>query len=172
MAKAFMPTMTVAYPIESINRKLALRREVAGTKTIEKGDATHSVELPATKFMGGMVRTRKVCNGKNGVDTIQTQYLFVKKYKGQPEINADYIKRRNTFTAVSQGVAHILKDLSQITTVQMAFISARNDSTIAYNGVHTKGYSSLRDWVFAVQYAGLKDNDQYNVNQFPANPSN
>ena len=172
MAKAFLPTMQVAYPIESISRKLALRREVAGEKTIEKGDATHSVTLPATKFMGGMVRTRKVRNGKNGVDTIQTQYLFIKKYKGQPEINADYIQRRNNFTAASKGVAHILSDLSQISRVQMAYISATNDSTIAYNGVYTKGYSSLRDWVFAVQYAGKKNDPQYDVNTFPAQPGN
>lgn len=172
MAKAFMPTMTVAYPIESINRKLALRREVAGTKTIEKGNASHSVELPATKFMGGMVRTRKVRNGKNGIDTVQTQYLFIKKYGRSTALSADEVHNRNLFTAVSGGVAHILKDLSQLTRVQMAFISASNDSTIAYNGVYTKGYSSIRDWVFAVQYAGLKDNDQYDVNTFPAQPGN
>lgn len=173
MAKSYKNNLVLSFPIESVSRKFALRRETAGEKSVlNAGDGTKSVEIPSTKFMGGMVRTRKVMTGIGKIEQFSQQLLFVKKYGRSTGITTDEVRARNLFKRASQGTAHIMKDLMQISYVQLQFNLALNDPNVHPNGVSRKGYDAIRDWVFAVQYAGLKESADYNEDHFPGAPSN
>lgn len=171
---AFKNNLVLAYPIESVSRKFALRRETAGEKSVsDAGDGSKSVNIPSTKFMGGMVRYRKVMTGIGKIEQFPQQLLFVKKYGRSTGLNTDEVRNRNYFAKASAGAAHIMKDLMQISYVQQQFSLALNDPNIHPNGVSRKGYESIRDWVFAVQYAGIKDQGMdYNADHFPGAPGN
>lgn len=169
---AYKNNLVLAYPIESVSRKFALRRETAGEKSVsDAGDGSKSVEIPSTKFMGGMVRKRSVMTGTGKIEQFAQQCLFVKKYGRSTALSTDEVKARNMFADVSAGVAHIMKDLMQISYVQQQWFAALNNPNIKPNGVSRKGYGTIRDWVFAVQYAGRKESADYNVNKFPGAPS-
>lgn len=170
---AYKNNLVLAYPIESVSRKFALRRETAGEKSVSNaGDGSKSVEIPSTKFMGGMVRYRKVMTGIGKIEQFPQQCLFVKKYGRSTNVTTDEVKARNLFSTVSAGVAVIMKDLMQISFIQQSWDRALTDKSYKPNGVSRIGYDSIRNWVFAVQYAGRKDNDAYNVNKFPGAPGN
>lgn len=172
MAKAYKGTMGVAFPIESIDRKLALRREKAGTQTIQSGTNNHSVIVPGVKYMGGFTRTYSVCTGSGKKELIKVQYMNVRKFGRTSPASVAEIGLRNRFAQVSQGVVELLEDLTQVTQIQQKYLTALSDVTKRMNGVSAKGYASLRQWVFAVQYAGLKASESYDVTQFPANFDN
>lgn len=173
MAKAYKNNLVLSYPIESVSRKFALRRETAGEKTITNaGGGAKSVEIPSTKFMGGMVRMRRVMTGTGKIEQFPQQLLFVKKYGRSTGVSTEEVAARNLFSKASKGASVILKDLMQISYVQAQWIAALNDQNVHPNGVGRKGYSNIRDWVMAVQYAGLKADDQYNENHFPGAPGN
>ena len=161
MAKAYKNNLVLAYPIESVSRKFALRRETAGEKSVsDAGDGSKSVEIPSTKFMGGMVRMRRVMTGVGKIEQFPQQLLFVKKYGRSTGLNTDEVRNRNYY-------------LMQISYVQQQWMKALNDPNVHPNGVSRKGYGSIRDWVFAVQYAGLKDQGMdYNADHFPGAPGN
>lgn len=169
---AYKNNLQLAYPIESVSRKFALRRETAGEKSVSNaGDGSKSVTIPSTKFMGGMVHYRRVMTGIGKIEQFPQQLLFVKKYGRSTGLSTDEIRYRNIFADVSAGVAHIMKDLMQISYVQQQWMNALNDPKVHPNGVSRKGYEKIRDWVFAVQYAGRKDSADYDVNKFPGAPS-
>ena len=172
MSKAYKGTMGVAYPIESINRKLALRREKAGSKTYDSGNNNHQVFIPGTKYMGGFTRSYSVVTGSGKRETIKVQYLNVRKFSRSTPVTTAEVNQRNNFREVSQGVVVLLEDLTQVTQVSQKWKEAMADSTKRLNGVSAVGYANMRQWVFAVQYAGLKANPSYNVEQFPANFDN
>lgn len=165
MGKAFLGTMGVAYPIESINRKLALRSEKSSEKKFT--GRSSDVELPSVKYMGGFTRKYRVTTGSNKVEVVTPQYMFVRKNARSSAITTTELQLRNRFRSVSQGVATIMEDLMQLTTVQQMFLAARADITKTCNGVSMLGYATIRAWVFAVQYAGLKADETYNVDEFP-----
>lgn len=174
MAKSYKNNLVLAYPIESVSRKFALRRETAGEKSVSNaGDGSKSVEIPSNKFMGGMVRMRRVMTGVGKIEQFPQQLLFVKKYGRSTSLNTDEVRNRNYFAKASAGVAHIMKDLMQLSYVQQQYRNALNDPNIHPNGVSRKGYGTIRDWVFAVQYAGLKTQGMdYDVDHFPGAPGN
>lgn len=172
MAKAYKGTMGVAFPIESIDRKLALRREKAVSQTIQSGTNNHSVYIPGVKYMGGFTRTYAVATGSGKRELIKVQYMNVRKYGRSSAASVAEITLRNNFRTVSQGVAELMQDLTQITQIQQKYLAALADVTKRMNGVSVKGYATLRQWVFAVQYAGLKASESYDVTQFPANFDN
>lgn len=165
MAKQFLPTMQVAYPVESINRKLALRREVS---TTTKGLGTrHDIVIPGKRFIGGMVKTNVVPDGKGGLMTIQTQKMFVRKYGRSTPVTANEVTARVRFTKAIKGANACLLDITQITRIDTMWDQAVADPSLTLNGVSAAGYTH-DGWVKAVQYAGLKLHDHdYNENQFP-----
>lgn len=169
MAKAYKGTMGVAFPIESIDRKLALRREKAGSKTVESGSNNHSVIVPGVKYMGGFTRTYSVVTGSGKRETIKVQYMNVRKYSRSTPVTTAEVNLRNNFREVSQGVVVLMEDLTQVTLINQKWTAAIADNSKRMNGVSAQGYANIRQWVFAVQYAGLKANPSYNVEQFPAN---
>lgn len=169
MAKAYKGTMGVAFPIESIDRKLALRREKAGSKSIASGSNNHSVIIPGVKYMGGFTRNYSVVTGSGKRETIKVQYMNVRKYSRSTPVTTAEVNQRNNFRTVSQGVVVLMEDLTQVTQIQQKWLAAIADTSKRMNGVSAAGYANQRQWVFAVQYAGLKANPSYDVEQFPAN---
>ena len=172
MAKAYKGTMGVAYPIESINRKLALRRETAGSKTYNSGTNDHSVVMPGAKYVGGFTRSYSVVTGSGKRETIKVQYLNVRKFSRSTPVTTAEINQRNIFRTVSQALVDLMEDLTQVTTIQQKWLAAIADSSKRMNGVSAVGYATIRQWVFAVQYAGLKADSSYDVTHFPANFDN
>ena len=164
--------MGVAYPIESINRKLALRREKAGSKTYYSGNNNHQVFIPGAKYVGGFTRQYSVGTGSGKRETIKVQYLNVRKYSRATPVTTAEVNLRNAFREVSQGIVTLMEDLTQVTTIQQKWLTAIADSSKRMNGVSAVGYANMRQWVFAVQYAGLKASSSYDVTQFPANFDN
>lgn len=168
---AYKNNLVLAYPIESVSRKFALRRETAGEKSVtDAGSGTKTVKIPATKFMGGMVRHRRVMTGTGKIEQFTQQSLFVKKYGRSTPIGANEIKARSNFAKVSTAVAGLRVNLTQMSYIQQQWERALTDPNIQPNGVSRIGYENLWDWVFAVQYAGLKADQSYDVNHFPGAP--
>lgn len=164
MGKAFLPTMGVAYPIESINRKLALRSEKSGNKLV---GGNHSVIVPGAKFIGGFTRKYGVVTGSGKSSLVQVQYMYVRKNARTSVPSTQEIVRRNNFATISRAITGLLEDLSQVTTIQQLYLQARADVTKKLNGVSVLGYANIRAWMFAVQYAGLKASGSYDVTHFP-----
>lgn len=168
---AYKNNLVLAYPIESVSRKFALRRETAGAKEVTT-ETSKKIEIPATKFMGGMVRRRSVMTGTGKIEQFAQQSLFVKKYGRSTPVGADEIKARSNFAKVSKAVAGLRVNLTQMSYIQQQWERALTDPNIQPNGVGRIGYGNLWDWVFGVQYAGLKADQSYNVDHFPGAPGN
>lgn len=168
---AYKNNLVLAYPIESVSRKFALRRETAGEKKVtDAGDGTKTVKIPATKFMGGMVRHRSVMTGTGKIEQFAQQSLFVKKYGRSTPVGANEVKARSNFAKVSTAVAGLRVNLTQMSYIQTQWKNALTDPNVQPNGVGRIGYGNLWDWVFAVQYAGLKADPNYDVDHFPGAP--
>lgn len=164
MPKAFKSTMGVAFPIESINRKLALRSEKAGGLKVTEN---HNVELPDVQYMGGMTRTYNVVTGSGVKTPAKTQYLFIRKNGRLTALTNHERALRLNFKIVSKGIATLLDDLTQVTRIQAMWLAACGDISKKVNGKSAKGYATLRSWVFAVQYMGLANDEEYDVTTFP-----
>lgn len=162
-----MGNMRIAFPIESISRKLALRAEIAGKDHVGTGSMTKTAYKTPTKYLGGMVRTYTVNAGDGKSETITAQYLFFRKNKAVVT-SQNVLQAQERFASVSAGVKTLLADLSQLGRVTTLYKSCRNDGSERVNGVGATGYSKIRDWVFAVQMAGLMaDPEHYDVAVFP-----
>ena len=166
---AYKNNLVLAYPIERVSRKFALRRDTAGAKAVTT-ETSKKIEIPSTKFMGGMVRHRRVMTGTGKIEQFAQQSLFVKKYGRSTPLKADETKARSNFAKVSKAVAGLRGNLTQMSYIQTQWEKALTDPNIQPNGVGRVGYGNLWDWVFGVQYAGLKANPDYDVNQFPGAP--
>ena len=161
MAKQFKGTMGVAFPIESIDRNLALRKETSGTKTVA------GKVIGGAKFMGGYTRTYGVVTGSGKTEAVKVQFAFVRKNGRTSPLKQKEVANRQMFAAVCQSVPNILEDLTQITRVQQMWLQARADVKKKINGISALGASTFRGWIFSVQYAGLKNNEEYDTDQFP-----
>lgn len=167
MGKAYIGTLQVAYPIESISRKLALRSEKAENKKLSQGgDSSHQVIIPGTKYMGGMVRSNYVVTGNGKSELVKTQYLFIRKNARESAVTDAEIAQRTIFAEVSPAVAALKKNLSQISKMQRMFLESRDDNNKTVNRISAKGYD-YAGWIFAVQYAGRKASSSYDLTKFP-----
>lgn len=166
MSKAYLGTMQVAYPVESINRKLALRSEKCVEKTLSSGDNYHEVIIPAKKYIGGFTRTKSIVTGNGKVEIVTAQYCFVRKNKFVKSMSADAIQGRLVFGEVSRSIGPLMRNLSELTNMQTKWVEGKADVSKTLNGISTRGYD-YTGWVFAVQHAGRIGNDQYDLTKFP-----
>ena len=151
MAKLKKNNITYMPVVEGISRKFTLRSDKATSPAFEG-------------YMGAVSTVKSL----TGIGAVRKNWFFMRKAAFVTAQSEDAINARNRFTNVSQGIKTIMRDLSQITDVQQLFLQTKNDQTKTINGVHNYGFSSVRSWAFAVQYAGLLNDSHYNVNQFPA----
>lgn len=142
--------------VDQINRKFALRKTTCSSK--EAGP----VKLAPNKFMGGATRVLH----RAGLGLISKNIMFFRENPRAKVYSTAERLNQLIFKTAMAGANFILQDLSQMTRVQQMYAEAEADNSKAVNGVHAKGYG-YAGWVKAVQYAGRKENDSYDVNTFP-----
>lgn len=148
---SFMPV------VESINRKFALRRETCSEKLV--GEKV----IEPIKYMGAGTRTKSVA----GYGSVNVNYFFMRKFARASAVTADERTARLLFGVISKAVAALMKDLNQLSLIQNMWRQAIADFSKTINGISAYG-RDFRGWVWAVQYAGKKDDASYNVNVFPS----
>lgn len=148
---SFMPV------VESINRKFALRRETCSQKFV--GEKV----IDPIKYMGAGTRTKSIA----GYGSVDVNYFFMRKFARASDVSADERSARLLFGTISTAVAALMKDLNQLSSMQNMWRQAIADFSKTINGVSALG-RDFRGWVWAVQYAGRKDDTSYNVNTFPS----
>lgn len=144
--------------VEEVSRKFVPRKE-----TCAAGGAAGPVTIESTGWMGGAVKTL----GRAGLGITKRNFLVVRQNARSSAVTADELEARALFKQVNAAAYSITHDLQQISRVQQMFIQAGEDKTKLCNGISAYGYT-MKGWVFAVQYAGKKDNPSYNVNTFPS----
>lgn len=131
---------SIAYApmIESVNRKFARRQDVIG-KNINY-------------YMGGGTRV----NNYAGIGPVSKNYMFFRKFASSVSPTPEQIQLQEYFGEAASARALILKDLTQITSVNNLFKQAKDDRSKTISGISAYG-RSMRGWVFAVCYTRLKD---------------
>lgn len=143
--------------VDEINRKFVPRKQVC-SNTTEAGPVT----VMGKGWMGGSCRNTY----RAGIGASKRNYLVVRENARQTPPSANEQENRSIFAAAVSGRKHILQDLQQISRVQLMWQQASADTSKEVNEVSAYGYT-FKGWVFAVQFAGKKNDDSYNVNNFP-----
>ena len=133
-------TIGYAYPVESVSRKFALRKEKLGT--VPYRGETYAKMVNA--FMGGSVRQVRV----DGALMDRNVFWVRKGYRTTPKSQRE-LEIKSAFTAASEWVAAAMKDLSAITSNQMKFRESLSTGK-EIKGVSAKSYLSTRNWMSAV----------------------
>lgn len=148
---SFMPV------VESINRKFALRRETCSEKTV--GEKV----IEPIKYMGAGTRTKSIA----GYGSVAVNYFWMRKFARSSAVTTEERQARLLFGVISTAVAALMKDLNQLSRMQSMWAQAIADFSKTINGISAVG-RDFRGWVWAVQYAGKKEDESYNVNTFPS----
>lgn len=137
--------------VEGISRKFVPRKQTA--------------RLPMFDGYMGAVSKKVALSG--GLGTVRRNYFFIRTAKFETDMSQDAIARRRLFGQVSTAVKSLMRNLDYITYMQMMWMASKDDQSKRVNGVANYGYQSIRDWVWACQYAGKKQDDNYNLNVWP-----
>lgn len=141
-------TIQFSYPVESINRKMTLRRNTASDKTtISVNGASVSIDKPVSRYMGS--GERKVY--RNGLGYVHTNYLFVRFNERGTTVTADELALRMTFGNASKLATRWKKDLSTVSTSLQVY-----QAKGSRKGVSSVG-QSYNGWMFKVAYAVIED---------------
>ena len=143
--------------VEEVNRKFVPKKE-----TCSNGYTAGPVTVMSNGWMGAGCRN----TWRAGIGGAKRNFMVIRQNARSSAITEDEQISRATFSAVCKAVPRLMKDLQQITRIQQMWAEAAEDRTKTINGVEAYGYTT-RGWVMAVQYAGKKDDPQYNVLQFP-----
>lgn len=143
---------SIAYApmIESVNRKFARRKDVIG-KNINF-------------YMGGGTRI----NTYAGIGPVSKNYMFFRKFASSVTPTPEQVQLQEFFGYAASARAYILKDLTQIPSVNNLYKQAMEDKSKKISGVSAYG-RSLRGWVFTVCYERIKDKSvtPEQLKQFP-----
>lgn len=143
--------------VEEVSRKFVPRKE-----TCSAGGGVGPVIVESSGWMGGAVRK----SNRAGLGACTRNFLVIRANARSTEPSTTELYARARFTEAVKGVNYINTDLSQIARIQALWVAAKDDKTKQMNGVIALGYT-MRGWMIAVQYAGLKVDPEYNANQFP-----
>ena len=143
--------------VEEVSRKFVPKKE-----TCTAGRQAGPVVVESNGWMGGAVRTTN--RGVIGVS--KRNYLVIRSNARLSAVTNAELAARALFTGVVAGRKFIMRDLSQIATVEGLWVQARKNALATINGVSADGYT-LMGWVFAVQYAGRKEDSGYDLMKFP-----
>lgn len=157
MAVKLKANITYQPIVESVSRKFVPKKE-----TCSAGVEAGPVVTMAAGWMGGAVRT----SGRGGLGACSKNYLVIRSNARQSEASAAELENRVLFQVARAGAQTCLMDVSQVTNIQQLYKAASEDKNKVINGVSAYGYT-YRGWVFAVQHAGKKASEEYNVNRFP-----
>ena len=128
-------TMALAYPLESLSRKLALKKEVAG------------------KNVPFVVGTSFWTSANKYVKNPHRQFFWMRKNYRSTAPSTEETLNRNRFKVVSRAVAARMKNLTTLSQDQAAFLAQRDSAlgiksfkgyiwsleTAAYDAEHPQG---------------------------------
>lgn len=143
--------------VEEVSRKFVPKKE-----TCSAAGYVGPVFVESNGWMGGAVRK----SNRAGLGACTRNFMVIRANARASQPSTEEINARVRFTEAVQGVNYINKDLTQIARVQALWVAAKDDQTKLMNGVRALGYT-MKGWMKAVQYAGLKEDPEYNANQFP-----
>lgn len=144
--------------VEQINRKFAPRK-----KTCSAPKLNGPVKTETSSWMGGATNSKF----RAGLGSVSKNFLvFRENAIATPPTSNQRLGRAN-FARAKGGQDHILHDVTQLSRVQNLWFTAKDDLSKTINEVSALGYT-FNGWVFAVQYAGLKEDSSYDENTFPA----
>lgn len=144
--------------VEEVNRKFVPKKE-----TCTNGHTAGPVTVESNGWMGAGCRN----SARAGIGAAKRNYMVIRQNARSSAPSEDEQVNRALFSAVVKAVPRLMRDLQQITRIQQMYFQAADDIAKELNGVSAYGYT-LRGWVMAVQFAGKKNDPQYNVMQFPA----
>lgn len=148
MAEPKYGRITFAFPIESVSRKLTLRKNTASSQMrVSTGTASVSISKQIARYMGAGVRT----NVLNDVGNVKKNYFFVRMNARTSAVTADEIAQRTLFGSACKMVARWKQDLSAVADVLNSF-----KNHLPRKGVTSYGMS-LRKFMFNVAIAVLDD---------------
>lgn len=103
------------FPVESINRKLTLRKNTASpTMKVSTESGTRvALEKPISRYFGSGTRKRNV----KGVGTMYTNYVFIRFNARSTAVSSDETLARNRFGFCVTRAQKLRKDLSQIAAI-------------------------------------------------------
>lgn len=148
MAKK-LSNVQLAFAVEGISRKLALRRETCIEKSVNKGglgDVTKATVIPGHTYMGVVSRMRNV----NGIGQVRQNFLFIRKSMAAVPLTSEQVDQRAYFGAGIKWVKAAWSDLNAITQNQMRYKAAREDFSKTIEGVSAYGYKNMRGWMSAI----------------------
>lgn len=156
-------TIQFVFPVESVNRKMTLRKNTASSQVrYGEGASRVSLQKQVSRYMGAGTRsiTRK------GVGTEFSNYFFCRFNKRSTAVTSDEILMRNRFGFIATWVQATRKNLSIITQV---IASYNNQTTI--QGINPVG-KTLYQFIFLVrstQYdGGVTTTTDPAYNQWPS----
>lgn len=97
-----------AFPVESVSRKMTLRKNTASS-TARVGGVT-SITKEIARYMGAGVRTKSV----NDLGVVKSNYLFVRFNKRTTPVTADEQNVRQWFGKASKLAARWRQDLTSL----------------------------------------------------------
>lgn len=154
MAKKIKPTILFDYPVESINRKMALRKDTCSDKNY--GNAIIVAPKP---WMGACTRERFYA----GAGVVKTNFMVVRKNARSTPPSSEELVARSNFTAVRAWVRDANRDMSAITVNQQKWFAAKADFSKRIQGVSANG-RSYYSWMFKIAYEIFVDTQELPAN--------
>lgn len=148
MAKK-LSNVQLAFAVEGISRKLALRRETCIEKNVNVGGlggVQDTMKIPGHTYMGVVSRMRNV----NGIGQVRQNFLFIRKSMVAAPLTSEQIDQRAYFAAGIKWVKEAWSDLNAITDNQLRYKAAREDFSKTIEGVSAYGYKNIRGWMSAI----------------------
>lgn len=145
-----------AYPIESMSRKMTLRRNTASDETtVKSGELPVIIKKEVSRYFGGGVRESFI----KGLGTVKKNYVFIRFNKRNSEPSADELSARATFGNAAQVVQGWRKNLAQATKIKDAW-----DNNATVHDLNPVGHT-LYQWLFLIAYAMIEAGES--TNNFP-----
>lgn len=144
-----LSNVQLAYAVEGISRKLALRRETCIEKKLDVGgNGFHKITIPGHTYMGISSNVVNV----HGYGQVRKNRLFIRKSMVAPVSTTEQLDNRAYFTQANAWVVAAQKDLMAITTNQQRFYAAAADLNKKIEGVSLEGYQKMRGWMCAIAF--------------------
>lgn len=140
----FMPA------VEGISRKWALRRETCTPTVYNRmaGMGTTGINIPGKTYMGS---TQRVIN-YNGLGPVQKNTFFMRRPMAAQRLTQTQTEKRNYFSAAAAWTKAAMNDITAIASNRPKYNAAKADYSLGIKGVNAYGYSSMRNWMFAIAY--------------------
>ena len=148
MAEPKYGRIAFAFPVESVSRKLTLRRNTASsTMKVGEGAGRTTIEKEISRYMGSGVRTIR----RNDIGVVKKNYFFVRFNARTTPITPDEQQVRTLFSKASKLAARWQQDLASLADQQNAY-----NNHLPRKGVTSYGMS-VRQFRFNVACRVLED---------------